>query len=269
MPSKMLAYTKALNRFYVENKPFWQVDFDWSGFQWIDCNDNENSIIALIRRAEDHSDFIICVHNFTPEVHHGYRIGVPTKGTYVEVFNSDEEMYGGSGVCNTGDIVSEDYGFHGREQSIVITVPPLASTFYRLGRQSSAGTPVSELPEVADAVSKESAAALNPGAVAAATKTKKAARKKRSAAADEAVQKKPAAKKRTAKAEAKELPAAEDAPAKPKRTSKRTTAAADKEAPPLATKVTAAKKKTVRKKAATQDTEEKPPKAARATKRAL
>ena len=269
MHSKMLAYTKALNRFYVENKPFWQVDFDWSGFQWIDCNDNENSIIALIRRAEDHSDFIICVHNFTPEVHHGYRIGVPTKGTYVEVFNSDEEMYGGSGVCNTGDIVSEDYGFHGREQSIVITIPPLASTFYRLGRQSSAGTPVSELPEVADAVSKESAAALNPGAVAAATKTKKAAPKKRSAGVDEAAQKKPTAKKRTAKAEVKELPAAEDAPAKPKRTSKRTTAAADKEAPPLATKVTAAKKKTVRKKAATQDTEEKPQKAARATKRAL
>ena len=118
MHTKMLAYSKALNKFYVDNKALWQVDFDWNGFQWIDCNDSENSIIALVRRAEDPSDFIICVHNFTPEVRHSYRIGVPTKGTYVEVFNSDEEAYGGSGVLNAGDIVSEDYAFHGREQSI-------------------------------------------------------------------------------------------------------------------------------------------------------
>ena len=144
MHTKMLAYSKALNKFYVESKALWQVDFDWNGFQWIDCNDNENSVVALVRRAEERSDFLVCVHNFTPEVRHGYRIGVPTKGTYVEVFNSDLEEFGGSGVVNAGDITSEDYPFHGRDQSIVITVPPLATVFYRLKGQSGAGTPISE-----------------------------------------------------------------------------------------------------------------------------
>ena len=167
MHTKMLAYSKALNKFYVDNKPFWEVDFDWNGFQWIDCNDSENSIIALVRRAEDRNDFIICVHNFTPEVRHGYRIGVPTKGTYVEVFNSDEEAYGGSGVRNAGDIVSEDYAFHGREQSVVITVPPLASTFYRLKRQSGAGTPDHEIAEAAEVVAKKKAVTPKVAAAAA------------------------------------------------------------------------------------------------------
>ena len=188
MHTKMLAYSKALNKFYVDNKPFWEVDFDWNGFQWIDCNDSENSIIALVRRAEDRSDFIVCVHNFTPEVRHGYRIGVPTKGTYVEVFNSDEECYGGSGVLNAGDIVSEDYAFHGREQSIVITVPPLATTFYRLKQQSGAGTPDHKVAEAVDAVAKKKSVT---------SKAKAAAAKKADAAP---ATEKPTPKKRTASA---------------------------------------------------------------------
>ena len=174
MHTKMLAYSKALNKFYVENKALWQVDFDWNGFQWIDCNDNENSIVALVRRADERSDFIVCVHNFTPEVRRGYRIGVPTKGTYVEVFNSDLEEYGGSGVMNAGDIVSEDYAFHGRDQSIVITVPPLAATFYRLKGQSGAGTPISETVKT-DVVAERRRAG---GRGTAATEKKKVAMKK-------------------------------------------------------------------------------------------
>ena len=204
MHTKMLAYSKALNKFYVDNKPFWEVDFDWNGFQWIDCNDSENSIIALVRRAEDHSDFIVCVHNFTPEVRHGYRIGVPTKGTYVEVFNSDEEAYGGSGVLNAGDIVSEDYAFHGREQSIVITVPPLATTFYRLKRQSGAGTPDHDAPETVDAVAKKKAVTPKEKAAAAEKKAeaeptpKKTAPKKRTTTAKASAEKTAAEKKTTA-----------------------------------------------------------------------
>ena len=226
MHTKMLAYSKALNKFYVDNKALWQVDFDWNGFQWIDCNDSENSIIALVRRAEDRSDFIICVHNFTPEVRHGYRIGVPTKGTYVEVFNSDEEAYGGSGVLNTGDIVSEDYAFHGREQSIVITVPPLASTFYRLKRQSGAGTPVSEVSEPVDAVAKKKSVTSKSTAAAAkkqdaATEApKKAAPKKRTTA------EKPAAKKttRTSTAKKAEADTASAKTASPKKPTAKSTA---------------------------------------------
>ena len=291
MHTKMLAYSKALNKFYVDNKALWQVDFDWNGFQWIDCNDSENSIIALVRRAEDPSDFIICVHNFTPEVRHSYRIGVPTKGTYVEVFNSDEEAYGGSGVLNAGDIVSEDYAFHGREQSIVITVPPLAAAFYRLKRQSGAGTPVSELMQTADAVAKEKKVPAKRSAAAAKKKdegaaAKKAAPKKRTAAAKPTAEKttrtrtavkkgedgaeKKAAVKKTAKKAAAEN-AAEAKPAKKptvKKTAKSTAKkpaesavkASEKSAKAAAksTKtagMTASKKKPVRK--AAQEGEEK------------
>ena len=261
MHTKMLAYSKALNKFYVDNKAFWQVDFDWNGFQWIDCNDNENSIIALIRRAEDRSDFIVCVHNFTPEVRHGYRIGVPTKGTYVEVFNSDEEAYGGSGVLNTGDIVSEDYAFHGREQSIVITVPPLASTFYRLKRQSGAGTPDHEIPETVDAVAKKKAVTPKTGAAAAKaseadTVTEKPAPKKRTTTktAD-----KEAAKTETKKKSAGPRVAAkkdESSAAPVKRTAaKKTTKAAAKETEAEKPAKKAAPKKTAKTKSAEELTE--------------
>ena len=278
MHTKMLAYSKALNKFYVDNKAFWQVDFDWNGFQWIDCNDNENSIIALVRRAEDHSDFIVCVHNFTPEVRHGYRIGVPTKGTYVEVFNSDEEAYGGSGVLNTGDIVSEDYAFHGREQSIVITVPPLASTFYRLKCQSGAGTPEHEIPETVDAVAKKKAVTSKTSAAAAKqadTAVEKPAPKKRTT---NSAEEKPAAKTAAKKTSKTSATKAEAAPAKkssPKKSAKAKTEgekAATASAPSKtgksaekstekttkAASMTATKKKTTRKK--TAEAEEKPKK---------
>lgn len=79
MHTKMQRFSKELNKFYCEHKALWQVDFDWRGFRWIDCNDNENSVISFIRYAEDQDDFIIVVCNFTPEVRHGYRIGVPEK----------------------------------------------------------------------------------------------------------------------------------------------------------------------------------------------
>ena len=138
MHTKMLEYSRALNKFYCENKALWQVDFDWNGFQWIDPDDNENSVISFIRKAEDGDDFLIAVCNFTPEVRHGYRIGVPMKGVYYEVFNSDDEAYGGSGVKN-GALASEDVPWHNRSQSIALTVPPLATVYLRLRGTAAAG----------------------------------------------------------------------------------------------------------------------------------
>ena len=138
MHTKMLEYSRALNKFYCENKALWQVDFDWNGFQWIDPDDNENSVISFIRKAEDGDDFLIAVCNFTPEVRHGYRIGVPKKGVYYEVFNSDDEAYGGSGVKN-GALASEDVPWHNRSQSIALTVPPLATVYLRLRGTAAAG----------------------------------------------------------------------------------------------------------------------------------
>ncbi len=144
MHRRMQAFSKALNRFYVDTRAFWQVDFDWNGFQWIDPNDNNNSIVSFIRKAEDRNDFVICISNFTPEVHHEYRIGVPAKGNYIEVFNSDEESFGGSGVVNAGEIMSQDKPWHNREQSITLTIPPLATIYLRLKRQDGSNVSFSE-----------------------------------------------------------------------------------------------------------------------------
>ena len=139
MHKKMLEYSRALNKFYCDHKALWQVDFDWNGFQWIDCNDNENSIVSFIRKAEDPSDYLVAVCNFTPEVRHGYRIGVPEKGSYIEVFNSDDEAFCGSGVKNEGEIKTEDVKWHDRDQSIVLTIPPMATIYLRHKGQLAAG----------------------------------------------------------------------------------------------------------------------------------
>ena len=128
---QMQKYSRALNKFYRENKSLWQVDFDWNGFQWIDCNDNDNSIVSFIRKAEDSDDYLIVICNFTPNTREGYRIGVPEKGSYVEIFNSDEEEFGGSGVKNFGGLMTEEIPYHNRNHSITLTIPPLATIFLR------------------------------------------------------------------------------------------------------------------------------------------
>lgn len=128
---QMQAYSAALNKFYVENKAFWQVDFDWQGFQWIDPNDNDNSVVSFIRKAKDETDYIIAISNFTPEVRVGYRLGVPEVGAYVEVFNSDLEEYGGSGVRNEGELLTQEVAWHNREQSIEVRLPPLATIYLK------------------------------------------------------------------------------------------------------------------------------------------
>lgn len=129
--TQMQNYSRALNKFYVDNKSLWQVDFDWNGFQWIDCNDNDNSVISFIRKAEDSDDYLIVISNFTPEQHDNYRIGVPDKGAYVEVFNSDAEEFGGKGISNSDKLTTEDFPYHNRNQSLQLTIPPLATIFLR------------------------------------------------------------------------------------------------------------------------------------------
>ena len=116
-------WVRDLNRVYHEHAPLWEDDDDPSGFSWIDCNDHEHSIIALTRRhAGEH---LIAVVNFTPIVRNGYRIGVPNKGDYVEVLNSDADVYGGSNVGNQGRVAAEARPSHGYEFSLSLSVPPL------------------------------------------------------------------------------------------------------------------------------------------------
>ena len=129
---EMQRYSRDLNRFYNDQPAFWQVDFDWRGFEWIDCSDVDHSILVFARRAKNGRDFIVVVSSFTPEVHYDYRIGVPEAGTYQEVFNSDDTRYGGSGVSAGGEFHTADIPWHNRPQSIALAIPPLATVYLKL-----------------------------------------------------------------------------------------------------------------------------------------
>ncbi|WP_110954437.1 1,4-alpha-glucan branching protein GlgB [Anaerosinus massiliensis] len=125
-------YVKSANQLYLAQAAFWQIDCAWQGFEWIDCNDHQNSVISFIRKGEDPKEFVLVLCNFTPTVQRDYRVGVPVDGTYIEVFNSDCESFGGSNVINEGDFVPEHLPWHGKPQSIRITMPPLATIYLKL-----------------------------------------------------------------------------------------------------------------------------------------
>lgn len=119
-----------LNRFYRATPALWQRDFDPAGFEWIDHEDAQNSVLAFVRRGAQGRGFVLVVSNFTPRVHPGYRIGVPEAGVYRERLNTDSEHYGGSNVGTTyGQFSAEAVPWHGRAHSIVLTLPPLATVF--------------------------------------------------------------------------------------------------------------------------------------------
>lgn len=132
MHKAMHDYVKELNTYYVEHPEFWEEDCDWSGFSWISCDDRDNSVIAFFRSGQETDDMTVVVCNFTPVVRHSYRFGVPRKGTYVEVFNSDSEAFGGSNVLNEGEFEAQDIPMHGMEQSLELTLPPLATIYLQL-----------------------------------------------------------------------------------------------------------------------------------------
>jgi 1,4-alpha-glucan branching enzyme len=124
-------YVRDLNRLYRTEPALYQVDYDWSGFQWIDFSDADNSVIAFVRRAKDPSEFVICACNFTPVPRHGYRIGVPAPGRYRELLNSDAGLYGGSNLGNCGGVWAEPWQSHGLPYSVVLTLPPLGVLFFK------------------------------------------------------------------------------------------------------------------------------------------
>jgi 1,4-alpha-glucan branching enzyme len=118
-------WVQDLNRAYQRERALYEVDFEGGGFSWIDCNDNENSVISLLRRARDPRDFTVQLANFTPVPRPGYRIGVPEPGFYREMLMSDEEEFGGSNRGNGGGVHSEPSPMHGIQHSIAVVVPPL------------------------------------------------------------------------------------------------------------------------------------------------
>lgn len=126
---------KDLNRFYKSEKALYQYAFEHKGFQWIDYGDRENSVIAYQRKGDHKEDVLIIVCNFTPEVRYHYRIGVPYRGLWKEVFNSDNHQYGGSGMLNAGLMNTSPVKYHGGDYSISLTLPPLALCVLKLEKE--------------------------------------------------------------------------------------------------------------------------------------
>lgn len=120
-------FVQDLNWHYRAEPALYEVDFDGSGFGWIDCNDNENSIVSLVRYARGVREFVVMVINFTPVPRAEYRIGVPEPGRYVELLNSDAGIYGGGNVGNGGGLDTETVASHGFDHSLRLIVPPLGS----------------------------------------------------------------------------------------------------------------------------------------------
>ncbi|HYT39458.1 MAG TPA: 1,4-alpha-glucan branching protein GlgB, partial [Acidimicrobiia bacterium] len=116
-----------LNVLYRERPALWEQDFEWTGFAWIDANDTDQNVLSFLRYPADREAGkpLACIANLAPVPREGYRIGVPQGGWWREVLNTDATDFWGSGVVN-GGAMADGYGWHGHDQSLALTLPPLA-----------------------------------------------------------------------------------------------------------------------------------------------
>jgi len=128
---KLQSLVRELNRLYRASPALYEVDFHYSGFEWVDFHDGQNSIIAFLRRGRDPKDFILICCNFTPVPRQGYEFGVPEEGFYQEILNTDSELFGGTNMGNGGCVSSRPIPKHQRPHSIAITLPPLAVVAFK------------------------------------------------------------------------------------------------------------------------------------------
>lgn len=115
-----------LNHLYRDRPSLHELDCSQQGFEWLDCEDRDQSVFCWLRR-DGNGNYVVCVANFTPVVRYDYRVGVPAGGPYLELINTDSADYGGSNVGNMGKIRASDETWHGRPHSLSVTLPPLAT----------------------------------------------------------------------------------------------------------------------------------------------
>ncbi|PFP23248.1 1,4-alpha-glucan branching enzyme [Bacillus sp. AFS073361] len=123
MHQKLNAYVKFLTKVYKRSKALYELDCLQEGFQWIDANNNEQSIFSFIRKGKKEDETLVVICNFTGVSYPVYTIGVPKSGEYREIFNSDHEEYGGAGLVNKKTIIAADEPYHGQPHSINIAIP--------------------------------------------------------------------------------------------------------------------------------------------------
>lgn len=126
-----------LNELYKKEKGLYKYAFEHRGFEWVDYADRENSVMIFQRQADEREDIMIVICNFTPAVRYSYRVGVPIRGQWKEVFNSDNTKYAGSGLMNSGLLNTSPVKYHGRDYSVSLNLPPLAVTILKLEKEVS------------------------------------------------------------------------------------------------------------------------------------
>jgi len=128
---QLQAYVRDLNRLYTSEPSLHRVDFEHTGFDWLDFHDAQGSTIAFMRKAKNEKDHLVFVLNFTPVPRTGYRIGVPEEVFYEEVLNSDSSSYGGSNMGNYGGVMAEKREWSGWPCFIDVMLPPLAVVVFK------------------------------------------------------------------------------------------------------------------------------------------
>ena len=132
MNKKTHVFFKDLNKLYLNNKAFWELDHDYRGFNWIEADNSEQSILVFTRRSRKDEETLIFVVNFTSIVYYDYQIGVPFLGEFEELFNTDDAKYGGSGQVMGTPLFSEKVQFQNQPYSLKIKVPPMATLILKM-----------------------------------------------------------------------------------------------------------------------------------------
>ena len=126
---QLMTFVAELNRLYASTRALHMHDVGLSGFQWVDADDNENSVFSFLRKGDGPHDVVLCLFNCTPVPRNDYRVGVPVGGRWRELLNSDAQPFGGSGLGNLGGVTADDVACHGRPASLRLTLPPLAAVY--------------------------------------------------------------------------------------------------------------------------------------------
>jgi 1,4-alpha-glucan branching enzyme len=128
-------WVRDLNTLYRGEPCLHELDCAPGGFEWIDCNDSEQSTLAFLRHGTQPDEAILVAANFTPVPRHNFRIGVPWGGEWKEILNSDAPLYGGSGQGNMGGVRAAPIAWHGRTHALNVTLPPLAVVMFKGDRK--------------------------------------------------------------------------------------------------------------------------------------
>ena len=252
---------RELNHLYKNTPALYQIDDSWDGFQWLNADDRDHSIVSFVRYDRD-GNAIACVTNYTPVFYPEYRLPLPEQGTLTEIFNTDRDVFGGSNQYNAWTVEAESIPCNNHPYSTIICVPPLSTVYFRYDRPD-AKVKVEDPSKKAEQAEAETAnASVQDATPAEAKPVKKRTTLKKAAEAEETAEAKPAAKRTTRK---KAAEAEETAEAKP--AAKRTTRKKAAETEETAEAKSAAKRTTRKKAAETEETAEAKPAAKRTTRK--